>query len=72
MRTEYTFICIVVASLPHHNFPGTLFSPTAMKAKHRYAQNSLGRKGRDAEQGKHPEEKGTINGTPLMENAKSP
>ena len=29
-------------------------------------------RGRDAEQGKHPEERGTSNGTPLMENAKSP
>ena len=77
MRTEYTFICIVVASLSHHNFPtgksdGTVFSPTAMEAKDLYAQNFLGRRGHDAEQGKHPEERGTINGTPLMENTKSP
>ncbi len=77
MRTEYTFICIFVASLPHHNFPtgksdGIVFSPTAMEVKDHYAQNFLGRSGRDAEQGKHPEERGTINGTPLMKNAKSP
>ncbi|XP_064400489.1 uncharacterized protein LOC135346702 isoform X2 [Halichondria panicea] len=36
---------------------GTVFSPTAMEAKDLYAQNFLGRRGHDAEQGKHPEER---------------